>query len=480
MHAILHHPDTTVLGAATALLAAILTCGLLAPPLFEPILAAAVLAGIGFLGLRFPTAFCVGWLLVTGMSLEMTLHDLVGNEAYQPAIAVIKGIEIGLGILCMIRFGPKLDLLCPAWAFPVILGTGLAHGLYPGLTAAESLRSAVGSAVPFVFCFSRVPRSWADAIVRATKWCPIVAVAAGIPLAIAGLRPLFVESGGARLAGLGHPAFLAGVCLPAIYACLMQLYREGRRGDLWLLTANVLILVLSGARAPVAYAVAVTVVSLMSIRSRVFAIRDRLVLVLAVLAVLPLLALLAGDLEDVRLFKVVLHETGNLSGRSLLWPWFADAAAGSPWFGWGIGAGNAVIPADGRIAHLLRTWAAHNEYLRIQVEGGIVGGTLLIGLFAAWVTVRTRHLCPSDRRIMRLAFLAMAGHAFTDNVLISTPACVMFAFATAVFVRGEPGPSRRLINGAGTSSTAVAVRRAGPSPHTGSEASRPDALSPVR
>jgi len=37
---------------------------------------------------------------------------------------------------------------------------------------------------------------------------------------------------GARLAGLGHPAFLAGVCLPAIYACLIQLYREGRGHDL--------------------------------------------------------------------------------------------------------------------------------------------------------------------------------------------------------------------------------------------------------
>ncbi len=41
---------------------------------------------------------------------------------------------------------------------------------------------------------------------------------------------------------------------------------------------------------------------------------------------------------------------------------------------------------------------------------------------------------------MRLVFLAFACHAFTDNVLISTPACVMFAFATAVFAR----PARRI------------------------------------
>ena len=50
----------------------------------------------------------------------------------------------------------------------------------------------------------------------------------------------------------------------------------------------------------------------------------------------------------------------------------------------------------------------------------------------------TRRLPASDRRIIRLAFVAYAGHAATDNVLISTPACVLFAFVTAVFARGQP------------------------------------------
>ena len=38
---------------------------------------------------------------------------------------------------------------------------------------------------------------------------------------------------------------------------------------------------------------------------------------------------------------------------------------------------------------------------------------------------------------MRLVFLAFAAHAYTDNVLISTTACVFFTFATAVFARGR-------------------------------------------
>ena len=37
---------------------------------------------------------------------------------------------------------------------------------------------------------------------------------------------------------------------------------------------------------------------------------------------------------------------------------------------------------------------------------------------------------------MRLAFAGFAAHAYTDNVLIATTACVFFAFATAVFARG--------------------------------------------
>jgi O-antigen ligase len=439
MRAILHHPDRAILGAAAGLLTLILACGLLIPPLFGLLLGAVVAAGIGFLALRFPTPFCVVWLVVTGMSLEMTFADLVGDQAYQPTIALIKGIEIGLGCLCVLSFGPRLDPLCPAWAFLAMLVMGYVHGLYPGLTAAESLRSMIGSLTPFVFCFARVPRSWADSIIRATKWCPMVAVVACIPLELAGIRPLFVESGGWRLAGLGHPAFLANVCLPAIYACLIQLYRKGRRGDLLLLIANGLILLLTGARAPFFYAVTVTALSLLSIRSTVFPARERLMLILSVLAVLPVLVLLSGDLVDIRLFNVVENEATNLSGRGLLWPSFENAASLSPWFGWGVGAGNAVIPADSVIVQQLHTWAAHNEYLRINVEGGLVGRTLLIALFAGWILVGTRRLHPADRRIIRLAFIAYAGHASTDNVLISTPACVMFAFVTAIFARGPAG-----------------------------------------
>jgi O-antigen ligase len=440
------HPHTQVLTAAALLLAAAFGGGLVMPLLFWAALAAGVLGGVLFLAYRHPVGFCVSWLLVTGMTLEMALNDLGGPELYQPTIAVVKGIGMVLAVLCAVRYGPRFDGFSPAWAYLAMLVAGLAHGLYPGLSTADSVRSCIGSVAPFAFCFCRPPRAWQGAIIRATAWCPAVAVAACVPLALIGLRPLFVDSGGARLAGLGHPAFLAGVCLPAIYACLVLLHRHGRPGDLGMLAVNFVILLLTGARAPLAYAVAVTFLGLVSIRSTVFPARWRVLLCLAGAAVVLALLPFAADMTDIRLFNVLANAADNLSGRGLLWPPFEDAAAQSPWFGWGIGAGNMVIPPQGPIARLLHTWAAHNEYLRIQVEGGHIGRAALIALFAAWVFVHTRRLCPSDRRIMRFAFLAFAGHAITDNILISTPACVFFAFAAAVFADGDLPAPRLALN----------------------------------
>ena len=71
----------------------------------------------------------------------------------------------------------------------------------------------------------------------------------------------------------------------------------------------------------------------------------------------------------------------------------------------------------------------------MSVEGGQLGRALLIVLFVLWVVQHTRRLCRTDKAIMRLAFAAFAVHAYTDNVLIATTACVFFTFATAVFAR---------------------------------------------
>jgi O-antigen ligase len=258
-------------------------------------------------------------------------------------------------------------------------------------------------------------------------------VVGGATLDLAGLRPLFVDSGGMRLVGLGHPAFLAGVCLAAVYAGLIRLYRGGGRAELTLLGVNFVILTLTGARAPLAYGVVVTTLVLAFIPAPCLPSRQRWLLLLGVATLLPALALLGSALSDIRVFNLLATDSTDLSGRELLWPPFEQAADQSYWLGWGLGAGNFIIPPEGQVAQLLQTWAAHNEYLRMEVEGGQIGRGLLVVSFVLWALRHTRRLPRAERRIMRLVFIAFAAHAFTDNVLISTPASVLFSFVAAVF-----------------------------------------------
>ena len=433
------HADRSrpVLLAICAVLASAATATVVSPAWFWVPLGILAIAAAGLLAFRHLVAVCVIWLLIAGATLEMTLADIVGPGAYQTTIAVVKAAELGLALLCIVRYGFYPDVFNPGLAFLAMFVAGFAHGLHHDLTPADSLRSLLGSVAPFAFAFSRLSRGWGGAMVRATAWIPLMSVAGGAALDFAGLRPMFVDSGGERLAGLGHPAFLAGFCLAAIYACLIELYREGRLRWMLLLAANFLILVLTGARAPLACAVAVTALTLGFVRSDAFPRRRRILLLLLAGCLLPLLAALAQELSMVRLFNVLSSEAGNFSGRELLWPPFEQAAAASPWFGWGVGAGNAIIPPDSELARMIQSWAAHNEYLRMAVEGGQLGRTLLIGLFVVWVWRHTCRLCRTDRVIMRLVFAAFAVQAYTDNVLIATTACVFFTFAMGVFARSR-------------------------------------------
>ncbi|MDQ2801933.1 MAG: O-antigen ligase family protein [Pseudomonadota bacterium] len=428
---------TPVGAAVIAYLAVAAASALLAPSFYWLVLIVGGVADATLLLYRHLTAASAAWLVIAGCTLEMTVADLAGQGAFQSTIAGIKAAGLGLALLCVLRYGPRIDPFNPGLGFLFMGVTGIAHGLHPGLSAADSLRSVVGSAAPYAFSWSRLSRRWAQAVIRAAQIAPLISVAAGAVLAAAGVRPLFVDSGGARLAALGHPAFLAGVALAALYASLIEVYRTGRGRDLALLLASGVILVLTGARAPLLYGTAVVGLTLAMVPSPALARRTRILLLLAGAAALPLLVAAAASLDSLRVFNLLAHDAADLSGRSELWPLFEKAAAGSPWFGWGVGAGNVIVPQDSDIVRFMHTWAAHNEWLRVEVEGGQVGRGVLVALFTVWTIGHTARLVRHERLIMRLVLLAFACHAYTDNVLISTPACVLFAFCSAVFARGR-------------------------------------------
>ena len=125
-----------------AFFAAILAVAALAPQTLWPLAAFVAVLGLTFLGWRHLIGFSVAWLLLAGLSLEMTLHDLIDPFAYGATIAVVKGAQLGLAGLCILRYGPRLDAFNPAWAYLAIFAIGLLHGLHPGLNAADKIGRA--------------------------------------------------------------------------------------------------------------------------------------------------------------------------------------------------------------------------------------------------------------------------------------------------------------------------------------------------
>ncbi|HET6183762.1 MAG TPA: O-antigen ligase family protein [Acetobacteraceae bacterium] len=429
--------------AAVALamfLGAAAICAGLFPAAFWVLMTGGLAAGALLVVWRRLELVSACWFVLAACTPEMALHDWIGPEAFQPTIAAVKGTGLLLALFCAMRFGPAADPFNPGFAFAAMFVAGLAHGLFPGLTVADSLRSLVGSAAPYAFAFARPGPRWCAGIIRAAKIAPLVAVAAGAALDVAGLRPLFIDSGGLRLAATGHPAFLAGAALTAIYACLIEYYRQGRDRDLALLAANFAVLLLTGARAPLLYGALVVGSTLAFVPSAAVSPSARRLVLLAGAAAIPVFLAAAASLESLRVFNLLLNDdAGDLSGRAALWPYFARAAQSSPWFGWGVGAGNLVVPPRSEVIQLMHTWAAHNEWLRMEVEGGQIGRALLVLWFALWAWRHTRRLQFAERVIMRLVFVAFACHAWTDNVLISTSASVLFTFCIAVFARGAAG-----------------------------------------
>jgi O-antigen ligase len=436
-------PASTLTVAVALYFGVALLLAVAAPFLFWMLLAATALLGAGLLLYERPVAATAGWLLVVGSTPEFWLGDLVGGGSL--LIAAEKLAGLALAAVCAVRYGPRLDLFNPGLAFLAIFACGLQHGLHPRLELAESLRSLAGSAAPFAFSFSRLSRSWAGAVIATVCWLPSLLVLLGSGLAVCGVHPLFVDQLGFRLQATGIPAFLGGFAATGVYASTLELFRGGRGLALGLLICNMAILVLSGARAPLAIGGVLIAGATLCLRSSRFGPTRRLPLALAAAAGMAVLAAVASQLSGVRLFNMLSNEAGSLSGRDLLWPPFQQAWADSPWLGWGAGAAKAVIPPESAIAHLTGTTAPHNEYLRIGVEGGYLGLGLLLVLFVFWTAGHTARLPRTDRVIMRLVMLGIAVHAATDNLLISTTSSVLFAWVSAVFARGalEQGALRR-------------------------------------
>jgi O-antigen ligase len=398
-------------------------------------LVAGLLLCLGGLAAWFPIAATVAWVLLLETSPELWLANVVDRET---VIGIAKAAGLVVALLLGLRAGFKRDRYNPGFAFLFMFVVGLVHGLYPGLSLLESVRSLIGSAAPFVFGFVKLPAAWCRAVVRAAIYGPVFAVAFWAALSLAGQGSVVsFEDGLMRLGGPGEPAFLGGFALIAVYALLLELLARPKPADCAMLAVNFMILLATGARAPLFLAAVLMFVAVLLPAPGLNAWR-RMMILAGTGAVMSLGVIFASSLSFIRVVGLAREgQTANLSNRDLVWPIFERAIEASPWFGWGTGAGKVVVPVDSGMSMLIGTNAAHDEYLRIAAEGGVVGAALLLGLMLLWLLHASRGLTYPRRMVLRMILLAFAVHSATDNTLIATTSSVFFMWVSAVFASGE-------------------------------------------
>ncbi|WP_135466837.1 O-antigen ligase family protein [Crenalkalicoccus roseus] len=420
------------LGASALLLVA-----LLLPERTMMVLPLLVLALLALVLYQIPVAFAALLVLMYGLGLDIQfgvqLRDM-GGSAAALGVAVVKIAPFALAASLILRYGVSRAINWPFLAFTVVGGLSLAIlPISNVIDTGEMVRSFLGSTAPFALGFALAPHKVWTVLVRGVAAVPVTSALLGLFADLLGLYPAFDRFG--RFQGLHSPPFLAGFCVTAIFACVLE-YLRGFR-PIWLVAGgmNLAVLLATQARAPLfTVALFLLTVFLLSNR-RIFPLQRKVDLVMG--GLVPA-ALLLGPFVAYALERFIGRDGEfNYSGRDIIWPYFTEAIAARPLFGWGLGAGKLIVDPEDPMIRLLGSNAAHNEYLRLAVDAGIVGCALIFLCIIAWIWGGTRRAAPSDRLVLRAALVAALVHSGFDNTLIATTAVMQFTFFAAAMARAR-------------------------------------------
>ncbi len=365
-----------------------------------PLLATGVLVGIALL------AATIAWPLgVVGAMLCLGAIDpefLTGGErALLPELGGLDmggirliGITAGLGIVVATRQDLLRTLVGPAARWYVVALAWGAFSLLASQDPIEGLRLLLKLAYPLlVFLIVSAPERTTGDVRRLQDW------ALGGAALVLLLNPLVVVGGGytlyggefLRVAGPGiHSNPFSFYLLVVLFLCLARLRTTGGLhyvllGGLALIWMALTLTRITFLATMIALAVITCYVLLVSRNVRAMIVVGALGSALAALVLtdvlrrtfgfVPTVGELTGFLADPRgLYEVVRWE-----GREVIWAILWTVFERAPLLGSGLGTSSDTLES------LLGGGVAHNEYLRLTVDIGILGCVLYFVAILGWI-----------------------------------------------------------------------------------------------
>jgi O-antigen ligase len=331
-----------------------------------------------------------------------------------------------------LRYGLRLDLV--NWPLLAVLWL-LAQSLVmaeasPTVAPLALLTATLGFALPWCLIHVALEPGSRASYALAIALLPLLSVALGVGLDALETHTLFSSSDrGVRLRGATNAGWLAFLGFVGFAVALHEASRRRRLDLAALAVVNVVITLLSGGRMGL-FACAVLAVSYVLLTP---ALRARAAL-LGLVAGLGLVAV--ALIIDVQL---PLHRLAQQpeqlfdpNGRDRIWRGYLGEFRDRPLFGQGLGAAEGGAYQD----------LPHNEYLRLLVDGGVVGALLYAAAVLLWGRRVLGLVRPGERGFVLALFLALGVYALTDNILLM-PAGVIPFFYLAVMRTGRARAARR-------------------------------------
>jgi O-antigen ligase len=381
---------------------------------------------LGWLGWRRPAALLAIVLASFAIGPQWILAGYLPRSLLALALPAQKALLLAAVAANVVRLGLRRDIVnWPLLAVALLAAQSVTLAdLEPRLTLSAMAFAALDLALPWSVVHLVVAPGSRARYALLMALLAAACVAAGLVLHLMDVRGLYFGSAtrGLRLNGASNAGWLACLAFAGFAIALHEALRRRHLGFACLAAGNVLIAVLTGGRMGIGACLVLAVAYLGFTQPR---IGPRGTIAMGIGGALGLLLLSASLVQGYHADR--LEGMFSLTGRDTIWAGYFQQFLDSPLFGRGLGAG-----ALGASYFDL----PHNDYLRLLVEGGVVGLVIYGGAVLLWGRRVVALVAPDERPFVRALFLALAVYALTDNVLTMAPALVPFVYLALIL--GEP------------------------------------------
>lgn len=381
---------------------------------------------LGWLGWRRPAALLAIVLASFAIGPQWILAGYLPRSLLALALPAQKALLLAAVAANVVRLGLRRDIVnWPLLAVALLAAQSVTLAdLEPRLTLSAMAFAALDLALPWSLVHLVVAPDSRARYALLMALLAAACVAAGLALHLMDVRGLYFGSAtrGLRLNGASNAGWLACLAFAGFAIALHEALRRRHLGFACLAAGNVLIAVLTGGRMGIGACLVLAVAYLGFTQPR---IGRRGTIAMGIGGALGLLLLSAPLVQG--FYADRLEGMFSLTGRQSIWAGYFQQFLDNPLFGRGLGAG-----ALGASYFDL----PHNDYLRLLVEGGVVGLVIYGGAVLLWGRRVVALVAPDERPFVRALFLALAVYALTDNVLTMAPALVPFVYLALIL--GEP------------------------------------------